>query len=57
MHDGSEGELYSLSEDPLQRDNRWDDPSARATRDDPLADSWDHQPAVRTLRLELEAPA
>jgi arylsulfatase A-like enzyme len=32
MHDGSEGELYDLSDDPLQRLNRFDDPSHRAVR-------------------------
>ena len=43
-HDGTEGELYHLVEDPLQRVNRWDDPSVRALRSDLLADLWDHQP-------------
>ncbi len=28
-HDGTEGELYDLDEDPLQRVNRWDDPALR----------------------------
>jgi arylsulfatase A-like enzyme len=32
MHDGSEGELYDLREDPLQRANRFDDPSLSAER-------------------------
>jgi arylsulfatase A-like enzyme len=27
MHDGSEGELYDLADDPLQRVNRFDDPT------------------------------
>ena len=27
-HDGTEGELYDLAEDPLQRVNLWDDPAA-----------------------------
>jgi hypothetical protein len=34
VHDGTEGELYDLADDPLQRVNRWDDPSCRATRDE-----------------------
>jgi arylsulfatase A-like enzyme len=55
-YDGTEGELYSLVEDPLQQDNRWDDPSVRALRDDLLADLWDHQPPARTPRPELQAP-
>ena len=29
-HDGTEGELYDLADDPLQQVNRWDDPAARA---------------------------
>jgi arylsulfatase A-like enzyme len=55
-HDGTEGELYDLDEDPLQRVNRWDDPAFRPVRDDLVADLWDHQPAPRRPRLALEAP-
>ena len=36
--------------------NRWDDPSARAVRDDLLSDLWDHQPPEHQPRLDLEAP-
>jgi len=32
-HSGTEGELWDLSTDPLQRVNRWDDPSCRSMRD------------------------
>ena len=34
VHDGTEGELYDLADDPLQQVNRWDDPAlaARARR-------------------------
>jgi arylsulfatase A-like enzyme len=56
VHDGSEGELYDLVEDPLQRDNRWDDPARRRLRDDLLADLWDSQPEAHQPRLLLEAP-
>lgn len=56
VHDGTEGELYSLTDDPLQQHNRWDDPAVRAVRDDLLADLWDHQPPARSPRLDLEAP-
>jgi arylsulfatase A-like enzyme len=42
VHDGTEGELYLLAEDPQQRVNRWDDPARRALRDDLLADLADH---------------
>lgn len=56
VHDGSEGELYSLVDDPLQRVNRWDDPSLRGLRDDLVADLWDHLPPARTPRLACDAP-
>jgi arylsulfatase A-like enzyme len=56
VHDGTEGELYDLGADPLQRANRWDDPGCRATRDDLLADLRDHSPAPRDPRPLLEAP-
>lgn len=55
-HDGTEGELYDLAEDPLQRVNRWDDPAVRALRDDLVADLWDHQPPMRSPLPRVEAP-
>ena len=55
-HDGTEGELYDLVDDPLQQVNRWDDPSQRALRDDLTADLWDSQPEARDPRLQVEAP-
>lgn len=33
MHDGSEGELYDLSDDPLQRKNRFEDPAYSSARE------------------------
>jgi arylsulfatase A-like enzyme len=56
VHDGTEGELYDLVDDPLQRVNRWDDPAHRALRDDLLADLWDSQPEPQLSRRELVAP-
>ncbi len=56
VHDGSEGELYDLAEDPLQQVNRWDDDAVRSLRDDLVADLLDHLPATRTPRLPIEAP-
>jgi arylsulfatase A-like enzyme len=56
VHDGTEGELYDLADDPLQRVNRWDDPACAAQRDDLLADLWDHQPAPTGRRRRVEAP-
>ena len=56
VHDGSEGELYNLADDPLQRVNRWNDPSQRSLRDDLVADLWDNEPVRRGKRLQLQAP-
>lgn len=56
VHDGTEGELYDLTDDPLQHVNLWDDPAARSQRDDLVADLFDHLPPARTPRLPLEAP-
>jgi arylsulfatase A-like enzyme len=56
VHDGSEGELYDLVDDPLQRVNRWDDPSQRSLRDDLVADLWDSQPELHQPRIQLQAP-
>ena len=56
VHDGTEGELYNLADDPLQRLNRWSDPACAAIRSDLLADLWDSQPPARAEALELQAP-
>jgi arylsulfatase A-like enzyme len=56
VHDGSEGELYDLVDDPLQRHNLWDDASRRSLRDDLVADLWDAQPVAHPTRLQVEAP-
>ena len=56
VHDGTEGELYCLADDPLQQVNRFDDPSVRALRDDLLSALRDAQPPTHDPRLELQAP-
>jgi arylsulfatase A-like enzyme len=56
LHDGTEGELYDHANDPLQRVNRWDDPSVRALRDDILADMWDNLPSPAEPRRSCDAP-
>ena len=56
LPDGSEGELYSLVDDPLQRDNRWNDPSPTSLQSDLIADLWDHQPAMASPLRAVEAP-
>ena len=55
VHDGTEGELYNLTDDPLQRHNLWHDPSRRAIRDDLIADMWDHLPTT-VERRGVDAP-
>jgi arylsulfatase A-like enzyme len=56
-YDGTEGELYDLTDDPHQFDNRWDDPECAALRSDLVADLYDHLPPARSERLVVEAPA
>jgi arylsulfatase A-like enzyme len=57
MYEGTEGELYDLTDDPLQWENRWDDPACAGIRSDLVADLYDHLPAPRAERLKVEAPA
>lgn len=56
VHDGSEGELYNLAEDPLQVTNLWDDPAHRSLRDDLVGQLRDSQPPERDPRIALQAP-
>jgi hypothetical protein len=58
VHDGSEGELYVLSDDPLQRVNRFDDPatvSVRASLAEQLA-AHESRPGDRATPGVLMAP-
>jgi len=56
VHDGTEGELYDLVNDPLQQVNLWDDPGAAAMRDDLVGDLSSTVRPARSPRLPLEAP-
>lgn len=56
VHDGTEGELYDLAADPLQHENRWNDPAVAALQSDLVADLWDSQPPAHDPRLDVEAP-
>ncbi len=50
------GELYNVDDDPYQFENRWDEPSRQALRDDLIADLYDSLPReVRTLKVEAPA--
>ena len=56
LYDGSEGELYNMSEDPQQTVNLWTDPSSKGIRDD-LVDLLEARlPKTRSPRLERQAP-
>lgn len=58
LHEGNEGELYAMGEDPLQRHNRFADPTvtdARATLRERLIDH-DERPGERAAPGVLVAP-
>ena len=55
-YDGTEGELYTVDDDPHQFENRWDDPEHKALREDLVADLYDTLPKERKI-LEVERPA
>jgi arylsulfatase A-like enzyme len=56
VHDGTDGELYNLADDPLQHVNLWHDPSHRAVRDDLLDDMWRNLPTASAPRRACDAP-
>jgi arylsulfatase A-like enzyme len=56
-YDGTEGELYKLDEDPHQFHNLWDDPAAKAVKEDLVADLHDAFAPIPRRVLEVEAPA
>lgn len=56
VYEGTEGELYNVTEDPYQWHNRWDDPACAAIRSDLVAGLYDELPASREPRLVPEAP-
>jgi arylsulfatase A-like enzyme len=57
QYDGTEGELYDLTNDPRQWENLWDDPKYRARKSDMIADMYDTMPPERDPKLQVEAPA
>jgi arylsulfatase A-like enzyme len=56
FYDGSEGELYNHTEDPLQWRNLWNDPAAAAIKAGLIADLYDNMPPAREPKLLAEAP-
>jgi len=57
IYEGTEGELYDMTDDPEQRVNRWDDPALAALRSDLLAHMQDIWPKEAEPRRERIAPA
>ncbi len=55
-YDGTEGELYDGNEDPLQRDNLWDDPARRRRREELREELRDRMPPARPDPLPFGAP-
>ena len=55
-HDGSEGELYDIVHDPLQRHNLWNDPSLASIRDGLVDRIWESLPRHPGKRRFLQAP-
>ncbi len=58
MHDGTEGELYDLADDPLQRINRFEDPALAHVRAMLAERLWEHdvRPGDRATPGQLVAP-
>jgi arylsulfatase A-like enzyme len=56
LYDGTEGELYDLTEDPGALVNRWDDPGAQPLKSELIADLRSSLPQARAPRLERKAP-
>ncbi len=56
-YDGTEGELYNLTEDPHQWRNLWNDPARAKIKSDLIADLYDNLPPARVPALAVEAPA
>lgn len=57
IYDGTQGELYDLAQDPLQKVNLWDDPKYASIRSDLLATMKDQWPAEQAERRKQIAPA
>jgi arylsulfatase A-like enzyme len=56
LYEGSEGELYDHSRDPLQHENLWNDPAYASVRSDLVADLYDSLPPEPDERAEVVAP-
>jgi arylsulfatase A-like enzyme len=56
LYEGSEGELYDMTNDPHQWRNLWDEPAYRSRRAELIADLYEHLPPEREEKLQVVAP-
>jgi hypothetical protein len=56
QYDGTEGELYDLTEDPHQWHNRWNDPAVAGLQADLVDDLRTSLGELPVTSLEVEAP-
>lgn len=56
LYDGSEGELYDMNNDPLQRHNLWDDPAAAQKKVELKTLLYEDLPPPREPQLPRQAP-
>jgi len=56
LYQGTEGELYNMTDDPDQLVNLWDDPSSQSKKSELLALLESSLPPERQPRLERKAP-
>ena len=56
LYDGSEGELYDMTNDPLQVENLWHDPGYQARKKELVDQLWQELPPASVPRLDRRAP-
>jgi hypothetical protein len=56
VHDGTDGELYNLADDPLQHNNLWHSAHHRVIRDELLDEIREFLPVTVSPRRDCNAP-
>ena len=56
MYDGTEGELYDMNNDPLQKVNLWEDSGYKQKRDELTEQLEAALPKAREPRFDRKAP-
>lgn len=56
LHDGTDGELYNLADDPLQHNNLWHSASHRTIRNELLDEIREYMPVPASPRRDCNAP-